>query len=121
MKYVKPILVLAVFLISMSATADHSIQYDIGVDGITCPFCVASSEKALAKIEGIQAISTNLETGIMTVCAEPYVELNEGELRNLYLEQGFTYRSLSKTKGCTLSDVSHDEHKNHGANKDERF
>ena len=119
MKYINFVLFAVTLIMTASVSADHSIQYDIRVDGITCPFCIASSEKALGNVEGIQAISTNLELGVMTVCAEPSVELKEDELRSMYLEQGFTYRSLSKSAGCNLSDINHDQHKAHTLNDEE--
>jgi len=85
------------------AIADHKIQYDIRIDGFTCPFCIATSEKALKKIDGIELISSNLETGTISVCGASTLVLEEPELEKLFLKKGFTYRSLSKIDGCSLS------------------
>ena len=98
-----------VFLIvtATSVLADD-VQYDIRVDGITCPFCVATSERALKKIEGVHAVGSNLETGMIIVCADSRVEFNDAQLQRLFLDKGFTYRSFELAPGCSLGDHGHD-------------
>lgn len=96
------------FIVTLFATsisyANHGVEYDIRIDGITCPFCVASSEKALKKVDGVHSISTNIETGIMTVCTDPTLVLKDEQLKALFLKKGFTYRSISKIGSCTTGD-----------------
>lgn len=91
-------------VVSLAVNAEQQIQYDIRIDGITCPFCVSSSEKALKELDGINTIRTNIETGTMTVCAEPSVTLADQQLKQLFLKQGFTYRHFALSQGCSLSD-----------------
>ncbi len=38
---------LTFFILAGTAALADDVQYDIRVDGITCPFCVATSEGAL--------------------------------------------------------------------------
>ncbi len=116
---------------SSSAPADAlaaagDVQYDIRVDGITCPFCVATSERALKKIEGVHAVGSNLETGKIFVCADSRVEFTDAQLQRLFLDKGFTYRSFEQAPGCSLVDREHDvdamrdipeDHANHPARK----
>lgn len=89
-----------------SALADD-VQYDIRVDGITCPFCVATSERALKRIDGVHAVGSNLETGTIFVCADSQVTFTDAQLRQLFLDKGFTYRSFEKTSGCSFVDLEH--------------
>ena len=104
----KPSIVfLTVFLFSSTALADD-IQYDIRVDGITCPFCVATSERALKKIEGVHAVGSDLETGTLFMCADSQVAFTDVQLNKLFLDKGFTYRSFEKTSGCSLGEHEHD-------------
>lgn len=100
------ILFLIVFI--GSALADD-VQYDIRVDGITCPFCLATSERALKKITGVHAVGSNLETGTLFVCADSQVTFTDTELKQFFLDKGFTYRSFQKTLGCSFADHEHDE------------
>lgn len=102
------ILFLVASVLTGSALADD-VQYDIRVDGITCPFCVATSEKALKKIDGVHSVGSNLETGTIFVCADSRVEFTDAQLKQLFLDKGFTYRSFEKNSGCSLGDHEHDD------------
>lgn len=95
-------LVAAGTLFAASAAHAGDVQYDLRVDGMTCPFCVATSEKALKKIEGVKAVSTNLNEGVISVCADESVEFTDEQLRQLSLDKGFTYRSMTKDEGCSI-------------------
>lgn len=98
----KTTLVACAAWIAASAAQAGDIQYDLRVDGMTCPFCVATSEKALKKIEGVKTVSTNLDEGVISVCADESVQFTDGQLRELFLDKGFTYRSMTKQDGCTI-------------------
>ena len=99
---------LIVFALTSVAVADD-VQYDIRVDGITCPFCVATSERALMKITGVHAVGSNLETGTIFVCADSQVTFTDAQLKQLFLDKGFTYRSFEKRPGCYIGEDQHDE------------
>lgn len=90
--------------LGLAAGTAHAgdVQYDLRVDGMTCPFCVATSEKALKKIEGVKAVSSDLDAGVISVCAEESVEFTDEQLRELFLDKGFTYKSMTKQDGCTI-------------------
>jgi mercuric ion binding protein len=102
------VLLVAAITVTGIARADD-VQYDIRVDGITCPFCVATSERALMKIAGVHAVGSNLETGTIFVCADSKVTLTGAQLKQLFLDKGFTYRSFEKSTGCSIAGHEHDE------------
>ena len=102
------ILCLISILLTGAALADD-VQYDIRVDGITCPFCVATSERALMKIKGVHAVGSNLDTGTIFVCADSEVSFTNAQLKQLFLDKGFTYRSFEKSAGCSIGEQQHDE------------
>jgi len=102
---------LVVLGISTSAALADYVQYDIRVDGITCPFCVATSERALKKIEGVHSVGSNLETGTIFVCANSQVTLTDAQLKQLFLDKGFTYRSFTRASGCSIGGREHDDEK----------
>jgi len=83
-----------------TSTFAKDVTYEMQVDGITCPFCVATSTKALKKIDGVKSVSTDLETGIITVCADESVNFTDEQLQKMFLDKGFTYRSMTKHDGC---------------------
>ncbi len=99
----KTLIPIGLIVFSTPVWADD-IQYDLQVDGITCPFCVATSEKALRKTDGVKFVSADLDSGIISVCAEEQVEFTDEQLTELFLDKGFTYRSMSKLNQCTISE-----------------
>ncbi len=106
---IRTILFLVTFAVTTTATLADEVQYDIRVDGITCPFCVATSERALKKIEGVHAVGSDLETGTIFVCAESRVAFSDAQLKQLFLDKGFTYRSFEKTSRCSIAGHEHDD------------
>ena len=61
---------LAVLVFSVLAVSAQEVAqptYTIQVDGMACPFCAYGVEKSLAKISGVEAIETDIDTGILTV------------------------------------------------------
>jgi len=96
MKYV----LMVMGLLLSSASFAGEIQYNMKVDGITCPFCVATSAKELKKIEGVKSVDSDLEKGLIKVCAAENVQFTDQQLNELFLEKGFTYKSMTKKTSC---------------------
>jgi len=105
----RTILFLVTFVLTSTVALADDVQYDIRVDGITCPFCVATSERALMKIEGVQSVGSNLETGTIFVCADSQVAFTDAQLKQLFLDKGFTYRSFNRASGCSIGGHEHDD------------
>ena len=105
----RTILFLVTFVVAGTTTLADDVQYDIRVDGITCPFCVATSERALKKIDGVHSVGSNLETGTIFVCADSQVAFTDAQLKQLFLDKGFTYRSFNKAPGCSIGGHEHDD------------
>ena len=93
---------IAVALFACAAPAAAAdMQYVMRIDGITCPFCVATSEKALKKIDGVKSVASNLKDGTITVCADDEkVTFTDESLTALFKEKGFTYRGMEVTGSC---------------------
>ncbi|MDX2094655.1 MAG: heavy metal-associated domain-containing protein [Alphaproteobacteria bacterium] len=76
------------------------VQYDLRIDGITCPFCVATSASALEKMEGVKKVDVNLKEGILRVCADEKTSFSDAQLKELFAKKGFTYRGMDKHGAC---------------------
>ncbi len=100
MKFI--LLVSVIFINGVSFATE--VQYDMKVDGITCPFCVATSAKELNKIDGVKRVSSDLKAGLIKVCADEKVTFNDEQLQKLFLDKGFTYRSMSKKRMCDADE-----------------
>ncbi len=103
----KTALWLPVFFVLTSTALADDVQYDIRVDGITCPFCVATSVRALKKIDGVHDVGSDLETGTIFVCADSKVVFTDVQLKQLFLDKGFTFRSFEKKAKCTIDETDH--------------
>jgi len=87
-------------LVASPAQAAQTKTYRIRVDGMTCPFCAATSEKALKAIPGVKSVSTNLKKGVISVCAAPSANLTSGKMKSLFASKGFTFRSMRTGNAC---------------------
>jgi mercuric ion binding protein len=86
---------LLILAVANTALAETTV-YSIRVDGLACPYCAYGIEKKLNELEGIKFIDMDLEKGIVT--AEAYdVKLNDQQLKQLFQDSGFTYRSKQET------------------------
>ena len=93
-------LIATVLFMGTSFAHATDTEYTMRVDGVTCPFCVATSEKELKKIDGVRAVSSNLKAGTIIVCADDSVKFTDDQLRELFLEKGFTYRGMTVAEQC---------------------
>lgn len=97
-KFVVP---LALAMLAASPAAAKDVQYVLHIDGITCPFCVATSETALRDMDGVKSVSSNLKDGTIVVCADDEkVAFTDPQLTELFKEKGFTYRGMEETGAC---------------------
>ncbi len=95
-------LLLTAFAITAFSTGAFAadIQYNMRIDGITCPFCVKTSATALKKIDGVKEVGSDLEKGLIKVCADEKTTFTDEQLTKLFTEKGFTYRSMEKQEQC---------------------
>lgn len=98
MKRLLYIIGISFLMIGNVAAAD--VQYNLRIDGITCPFCVATSAKALKKLEGVKRVGSDLKAGIIKVCVDEKTTFTDEQLTKLFLEKGFTYRGMEKQQEC---------------------
>ncbi len=82
--------------ISTVALAGNAV-YSIRVDGLACPYCAYGIEKKLNAIEGVRFRDMDLEKGIVTVETHD-VTLSDEQLKQLFQDAGFTYRSKQVTQ-----------------------
>ncbi len=86
---------LLLFVMAQAARAETTV-YSIRVDGLACPYCAYGIEKKLNELDGVKFIDMDLEKGVVMV--ETYnVKLGDAQLRQLFTDSGFTYRSKKET------------------------
>jgi len=71
-------------------------HYEMRVDGLACPFCAYGIEKKLKAIEGTSNIKVDLNKGLVSVNMADGKNLTEEQMKVLFNDAGFTYRSMKK-------------------------
>lgn len=84
---------LLVMSVSMTAWAECT-HYEMRVDGLACPYCAYGIEKKLSAIDGVQNLVVDLENGLVSVDVSAGVILSEADMKQLFTDAGFTYRSM---------------------------
>jgi len=92
------VLVVITMLGSIQAGFAAGTNYSMRVDGLACPFCAYGIEKKFKKMEGISNININLDNGVVSVDAKEGVVLKEDNMKKLFNDSGFTFRSMKKTE-----------------------
>jgi periplasmic mercuric ion binding protein len=93
MKKLILIIVLNVFSISLVYAA--TTEYQLGVDGVGCPFCVYGIEKQLNKLEGIERIETDIEKSLVLLIMKDGFVLDESSVNEAVTKAGFSLRSFA--------------------------
>lgn len=91
----KVIAVTVVSLIWSVAAFAAGTEYRMRVDGLACPYCAYGIEKKLKAIEGVEKIDVDLNAGLVTVDVAEGVELTEAQMKTLFRDAGFTFRSMT--------------------------
>ncbi len=73
-------------------------EYQLGVDGVACPFCVYGVEKQLSKLEGIERIDTDIQNGLVLLIMEDGSTLSEASISDAVTKAGFSLRSFTQSE-----------------------
>ncbi len=87
------VLMFSFMLWSANAFAGE-VHIQLGVDGMSCPFCVFGIEKQLQKVDGIEDVQSDLAQGKFWVKATGTDVLSEDAARLLLEDAGFSLRSF---------------------------
>lgn len=68
--------------------------YEVGVDGLACPFCAYGVEKQLSRVSGVREVETDIAKGVVVLRVEPGASLDEDAVRDAVRKAGFTPRSF---------------------------
>ena len=95
----KKLILIIVFTLFSISLVYGGTEYQIGVDGVACPFCVYGIEKQLSKLEGIERIETDIQKGLMILIMEVDSTLSEAVISDAVTKAGFSLRSFTQSEG----------------------
>ncbi len=84
-------------LLAMNAWASCT-RYEMRVDGLACPYCAYGIEKKLNAIDGVENLDVDLNAGIVRVDVIEGVVLSETDMKQLFNDAGFTFRSMQVSR-----------------------
>ncbi len=90
----KQIIVLVLSMLLTSPVFAAGTHYEMRVDGLACPFCAYGIEKKLKALDGSSDISVDLNKGLVMVNMAEGQTLTEEQMKKLFNDSGFTYRSM---------------------------
>jgi copper chaperone CopZ len=82
--------------VGLIASSAHAANYELAVEGLACPFCAYSLERALMKIGGIEQIDVNIGTGLARVTTEDGVALDRQSAEKAVKTSGFTLQGFEE-------------------------
>ena len=100
----RSLLVVAVAVLAfwgMAASAQNATSpiYTLHADGLACPFCAYGIEKQLSKIDGVEQIDVEIESGTITLTMTEGASLDEATARKAVEAAGFTLRDFARGGG----------------------
>ena len=67
----------------------------IAVDGLACPFCAYGLEKKLKKVEGVEALTVDMEEGQVRIKLIEGASVTEEQISEAVSDAGFTMTEIS--------------------------
>jgi len=85
-------------LSSISVAHAEGREYQLGVDGLACPFCTYGIEKQLQKLDGVAGLDTDIAQGLVKIHMQEGKSLTEGEAEKAVRKAGFKLRSFDQAR-----------------------
>ncbi len=73
--------------------------YDVGVDGLGCPFCAYGIEKELGSIKGVTKVDVDIKGAVVVVTLAEGVILDRDTAKRAVENAGFDLRSFAPVSG----------------------
>lgn len=84
-----------IILCSLPVVHATGNEYQLGIDGLACPFCTYGIEKQLLKLDGVAELETDLAGGLVTIRMQEGKTLTEAEAERAVEKAGFELRSFN--------------------------
>lgn len=90
------IMVVLILLISsfFSVAFAEIKEVEIGIDGLSCPFCVFGLKQQMKKIEVIDKLNISLKNSLARITLKESSPLNIKDLKNAIKDAGFSVREI---------------------------
>lgn len=99
MKAIRTALVVLGLLAAPAWAGQGANVYNVGVDGLGCPFCAYGIEKELGSMTGVEKVEVDIKTGVVVVTMADGATLDETTAKQAVETAGFDLRSFEPVAG----------------------
>ncbi len=95
-------LICALFLLLLMTAASvwaQSPRYQVGVDGLSCPFCAYGIEKQIHKLDGVKQVKVDTGKGQVVITMDDGRTLEKAQAEAAVKRSGFSMRSFEQSHG----------------------
>lgn len=71
-------------------------QIEVKILGMSCPFCAYGAEQKLKKMDGVEELEVDLETGLATLTLEAGADVPNEKLRKVIDDAGFEAAEITR-------------------------
>lgn len=71
-------------------------QIEVEILGMSCPFCAYGAEQKLKKMDGVEELKVDLETGLATLTMEEGADVANEKLREVIDDAGFEVAEITR-------------------------
>lgn len=83
--------------VSQATTPDTLRVIQVKILGMSCPFCAYGVEQKLKKLDGVEDLSVELETGIATLTMEEGADVPNHTLKETVEDAGFEPAAIARS------------------------
>jgi copper chaperone CopZ len=94
-------LIRVLFLPLLMATSGAWAQgpsYQVGVNGLSCPFCAYGIEKQIHKLDGVKQVKVDIGKGQVVISMDDDRTLEEAQVEAAVKRSGFSLRSFEQSQ-----------------------
>lgn len=95
MKAITIALLLLGVLAAPAWAGQGSKVYELGVDGLGCPFCAYGIEKTLGKVDGVDRVDVDMKRGVVAVTIAAGADFDRDTAKQAVEDAGFDLRSFA--------------------------
>lgn len=89
---------LVMVLLGVNSVWAQGPVYQVGVDGLSCPFCAYGLEKQLNKLDGVNQVEVHVANGQVVVTMDEGKTLEKAQAVEAVKKAGFSLRSFKQGK-----------------------
>lgn len=94
-----------ILVIFIKLASGEPVSVQVKIDGLSCPFCIYGLEKKLKRVEGVEELKLQFDTGIAEIKIKDDKSIDVDGIRKAVKDGGFTPRDMIVTVKGKIEEV----------------